>query len=76
MLELPRLLGPPARARRLRAPSGGTELVHTLNGTACAVARTLVFLFEHYQEPDGSFRVPEVLQPFLGGLEVVDAPKG
>ena len=44
----------------------GTELVHTLNGTACAISRTLVFLFEHGQQPDGSFAVPEVLQPFTG----------
>ena len=49
--------------------------MHTLNGTACAVGRTLVFLFEHYQEADGSFVVPEVLQPFLGGLEVIGPPK-
>ncbi len=54
----------------------GTRLVHTLNGTACAVSRTLVFLFEHYQEPDGSFVVPEVLRPFLGGLDVVAPPTG
>jgi seryl-tRNA synthetase len=45
---------------------GGRELVHTLNGTACAVGRTLVFLFEHYQEPGGSFVVPDVLRPFTG----------
>jgi seryl-tRNA synthetase len=45
---------------------GGTALVHTLNGTACAVSRTLVFLWEHYQRPDGSFAVPEVLVPFCG----------
>jgi seryl-tRNA synthetase len=45
---------------------GGTALVHTLNGTACAVSRTLVFLWEHYQRPDGSFEVPEVLAPFCG----------
>ncbi len=44
----------------------GTELVHTLNGTACAVSRTLVFLFEHYQDADGGFTVPEVLRPFTG----------
>jgi seryl-tRNA synthetase len=44
----------------------GNQLVHTLNGTACAVSRTLVFLFEHYQEPDGSFSVPDVLRPFTG----------
>ncbi len=48
----------------------GTELVHTLNGTACAVGRTLVFLFEHCQQPDGSFLVPEVLRPFVGFTEV------
>ncbi|HEY7437912.1 MAG TPA: serine--tRNA ligase [Acidimicrobiia bacterium] len=45
---------------------GGTELVHTLNGTACAISRTLVFLFEHYQQPDGSFSVPDVLRPLTG----------
>jgi seryl-tRNA synthetase len=50
---------------RFRA-DGGTQLVHTLNGTACAVGRTLVFLFEHYQRPDGSFAVPEVLIPLCG----------
>jgi seryl-tRNA synthetase len=50
---------------RFRA-DGGTQLVHTLNGTACAVGRTLVFLLEHYQRPDGSFAVPEVLIPFCG----------
>jgi seryl-tRNA synthetase len=44
----------------------GTQLVHTLNGTACAVSRTLVFLFEHYQEADGSFTVPDVLRPYTG----------
>jgi seryl-tRNA synthetase len=45
---------------------GGSRLVHTLNGTACAISRTLVFLFEHCQQPDGSFVVPEVLRPFTG----------
>jgi seryl-tRNA synthetase len=50
---------------RFRA-DGGTQLVHTLNGTACAVGRTLVFLLEHYQRPDGSFAVPEVLIPLCG----------
>jgi seryl-tRNA synthetase len=44
----------------------GTELVHTLNGTAIAVSRTLVFLFEHYQDADGGFTVPEVLRTFTG----------
>jgi seryl-tRNA synthetase len=50
---------------RFRA-NGGTQLVHTLNGTACAIGRTLVFLLEHYQRPDGSFAVPEVLIPLCG----------
>ena len=44
----------------------GTEFVHTLNGTACAVGRTLLFLMEHYQQADGSFAVPDVLKPFCG----------
>jgi seryl-tRNA synthetase len=44
----------------------GNQLVHTLNGTACAVGRTLVFLFEHYQDADGGFTVPEVLRSFTG----------
>ncbi|MGH9033833.1 MAG: serine--tRNA ligase, partial [Acidimicrobiia bacterium] len=56
-------------ARRLGTrvrTDGRTEPVHTLNGTACAVGRTLVNLFEHYQRPDGSFAVPEVLIPLCG----------
>ena len=44
----------------------GSQLVHTLNGTACAVGRTLVNLFEHYQEPDGGFTVPDALRPYTG----------
>ncbi len=63
-------------ARRLRTrvrSEAGTELVHTLNGTACAVSRTLVYLFEHYQQADGSFAVPDVLRPFTG-FATVPAP--
>jgi seryl-tRNA synthetase len=55
-------------ARRLgtRFRSGGeTRLVHTLNGTACAVGRTLVFLLEHYQD-GGAFVVPDALRPYCG----------
>lgn len=64
-------------ARRLKTRAkgeDGTELVHTLNGTACAVGRTLLFMFEHWQQPDGSFVVPEVLRPFCGLSEI--APPG
>ncbi len=63
-------------ARRLRTrvrTDSGTELVHTLNGTGCAISRTLVYLFEHYQQADGSFSVPEVLQP-ITGFTTVPAP--
>jgi seryl-tRNA synthetase len=49
-----------------------TELVHTLNGTACAVGRTLIALLETHQRADGSVGVPEVLQPHLGA-EVIAA---
>jgi seryl-tRNA synthetase len=50
--------------------AAGSTLVHTLNGTAVAVSRMLVFLFEHYQQPDGSFEVPEALRPFTGFTSV------
>ena len=50
--------------------SGGSVLVHTLNGTAIAVSRMLVFLFEHYQRPDGSFEVPDALRPYTGFTSV------
>ena len=55
-------------ARRLVARLGesGAALVHTLNGTACAVGRTLLFLFEHYQDEGGALAVPDVLRPFAG----------
>jgi seryl-tRNA synthetase len=62
-------------ARRLNTRvrgSGGSRLAHTLNGTACAIGRTLVFLFEHYQDVDGAFVVPDVLRPFVG-FDRVDA---
>jgi seryl-tRNA synthetase len=52
-------------ATRVKAQSGN-QLAHTLNGTACAVGRTLVFLFEHYQDADGGFTVPDVLRRFTG----------
>jgi seryl-tRNA synthetase len=53
-------------ATRTRGGSDGNRLVHTLNGTACAVGRTLVFLMEHYQAGDGAFVVPDVLVPYTG----------
>ncbi|MCE5985335.1 serine--tRNA ligase [Pseudomonas wadenswilerensis] len=64
------------QARRMQArwrnpETGKPELVHTLNGSGLAVGRTLVAVLENYQQADGSIRVPEVLKPYMGGLEVI-----
>ncbi|MEO0421355.1 MAG: serine--tRNA ligase [Pseudomonadota bacterium] len=66
------------QARRMQArfrPAGGgkPELVHTLNGSGVAVGRALVAVLENYQQADGSVVVPEVLRPYLGGLEHLPA---
>ena len=50
----------------------GTTLLHTLNGTACAVGRTLLYILENHQRSDGTVAVPEVLRPYCGGLEVIE----
>ena len=58
------------QARRLKIRSrgeNGVEPIATLNGTLCAVTRTIVALFENHQEADGSVRIPKALQPYLGG---------
>lgn len=54
---------------RFRSAQGKTELLHTLNGSGLAVGRTLVAVLENYQNADGSVTVPEVLRPYMGGLE-------
>jgi seryl-tRNA synthetase len=64
------------QARRMKArwrnpDTGKPELVHTLNGSGLAVGRTLIAVMENYQQQDGSIRVPEVLQPYMGGLEII-----
>ncbi|MES9868885.1 MAG: serine--tRNA ligase [Sedimenticola sp.] len=64
------------QARRLQArwrnpETGKPELAHTLNGSGLAVGRTLVAVMENYQQADGSIRVPDVLQPYMGGMEVL-----
>ena len=57
-------------AIRLRREDGEKpELVHTLNGSGLAVGRTLVAILENYQQADGSVLIPEVLRPYMGGLE-------
>ena len=49
----------------------GTRLVHTLNGSGLAVGRTMAAIMENYQNADGSVTVPEVLRPYVGGIEVI-----
>jgi len=61
------------QARRLQArfknAQGKNELVHTLNGSGLAVGRALVAVLENHQQADGSVTIPEVLRPYMGGLE-------
>ena len=54
---------------RFRNAQGKPELVHTLNGSGLAVGRTLVAVLENYQQADGSVVIPEVLRPYMGGME-------
>ncbi|MDD4977033.1 MAG: serine--tRNA ligase [Gallionella sp.] len=56
---------------RFRNAQGKPELLHTLNGSGLAVGRTLVAILENYQQADGSVLIPEVLRPYMGGLEVL-----
>jgi seryl-tRNA synthetase len=44
----------------------GTQFIHTLNGSGLAVGRTMAAIIENYQQPDGTIRIPQVLQPYLG----------
>ncbi|MDX1400821.1 MAG: serine--tRNA ligase, partial [Kiloniellales bacterium] len=66
------------QARRMRGrfrPKGekGTRFVHSLNGSGIAVGRALIAVMENYQRDDGSIVVPEVLRPYMGGIEVIQA---
>jgi seryl-tRNA synthetase len=65
------------QARRMQARfkdgQGKPELVHTLNGSGLAVGRTLVAVLENYQQADGSIKIPQALQAFMGGIEVMKA---
>ncbi len=54
---------------RYRGDKGKPEWVHTLNGSGLAIGRTLVAVLENYQEADGSIVIPDVLRPFMGGME-------
>ncbi len=57
---------------RYRPKDGKPEFVHTLNGSGLAVGRTLIAVLENYQQPDGSVIIPEVLRPYMRGLERIE----
>jgi seryl-tRNA synthetase len=67
------------QARRLQArwrnpQAGKPELVHTLNGSALAVGRTLVAVMENYQDQEGRVRIPEALKPYFPETDIIPAP--
>jgi seryl-tRNA synthetase len=57
---------------RYRGADGKPRFVHTLNGSGTAVGRALIAVMETYQQEDGSIAVPDVLQPYMGGLKVIE----
>src|SRR3982075_1966411 len=59
-------------ARPLQYPSNGPGFFHTRNGSGTATGRALIAVMETYQQEDGSIAVPDVLQPYMGGLKVVE----
>ena len=61
-------------ARFRREQGAKPEYVHTLNGSGVALPRTVIAILENYQQADGSVAIPEVLRPYMGGLEVIEAP--
>jgi seryl-tRNA synthetase len=60
---------------RSRGPDGKPRFVHTLNGSGTAVGRALIAVMETYQQQGGSIAVPDVLQPYMGGLKVIEPEK-
>ncbi len=62
-----------ANIRYRQQESGRTEFVHTLNGSGLGLPRTLIAVLENYQQADGSVVVPEVLKPYMGGIEIIRA---
>ena len=56
---------------RVRRKDGSVEMLHTLNGTAVSMGRSLIVVLENFQNKDGSLTVPEVLRPYMGGRIVI-----
>jgi seryl-tRNA synthetase len=50
--------------------------VHTLNGSGLAVGRTMIAILENFQRHDGTVAIPEALQPYMGGQEIIEPPNG
>ena len=63
-----------ANLRYRREAGARPEYPHTLNGSGLALPRVMIAVMETYQQPDGSIRVPDVLRPYLSGLEVIGPP--
>jgi seryl-tRNA synthetase len=59
------------KAPGVNGAKGKNEFLHTLNGSGLAVGRTWLAVLENYQQADGSIRIPEVLKPYMGGLETI-----
>jgi seryl-tRNA synthetase len=64
------------QAQRMKAryrPAGGkgTQPVHTLNGSGLAIGRTMIAILENFQRDDGTVEIPEALQPYMGGQQVI-----
>ena len=64
------------KARFRGAGEKGTRFVHTLNGSGVAVGRAAIAVLENYQQADGSVVVPEVLRPYMGGMDVIKKDGG
>ncbi len=60
-----------AGIRFRREPKARPEYVHTLNGSGLPPGRVMIAIMENYQQPDGTILVPEVLRPYMGGLDVI-----
>ncbi len=60
-----------ANIRFKNSPKEKAQLVHTLNGSGVAIGRTTAAILENYQNEDGSITVPEILRPYMGGIEVI-----
>lgn len=56
---------------RFRDEDGKLRFVHTLNGSGLALPRTVIAILETYQNKDGSITIPDVLQPYMGGIRII-----